>query len=124
MEDNVQKRLKDATENCLKCHENWNKDKKDAGAREKIIEAVHELRKVAARLEIEIAVSERDQMASKPIPIPSHRASKPNQRRGGKDNHGQNHNKEENKGDENKEKAPARKLPPRKPKTGTGKPAE
>jgi hypothetical protein len=124
MEDNVQKRLKDATENCLKCHDAWNKDKKDPGTREKIVEAVHELRKVAARLEIEIAVSERDQMASKPIPIPSHRASKPNNQRrgGGKDN---NHNaKSDAKGGDAKEKTPTRKLPPRKPKTGTGKPSE
>jgi hypothetical protein len=40
------------------------------------MEAVHELRKVAARLEIEMAISERNEVASKPIPIPSHRANK------------------------------------------------
>lgn len=74
-QQDVQQRLKDATESCLSCYATWTKDKKDSKAREKIMEAVHEVRKVAARLEIEIAVSERDQMASNPIPIPSHRSS-------------------------------------------------
>lgn len=72
--EEIEKRLKDATDVCLKCHEEWNKNKKDSKAREALMEAVHELRKVAARLEIEIAISERDEMASKPIPIPAHRS--------------------------------------------------
>lgn len=73
MED-VEQRLKEATDNCLASHAEWTNNRKDSKARERLMEAVHELRKVAARLEIEIAISERDEMASKPIPIPPHRS--------------------------------------------------
>lgn len=75
MED-VEKRLKEATDNCLTSHAEWTNNRKDGKSREALMEAVHELRKVAARLEIEIAISERDEMASKPIPIPPHRSNK------------------------------------------------
>ena len=74
--DDIEKRLKEATDICLSTHSEWSKNKKDSKTRESLMEAVHELRKVAARLEIEIAISERDEMASKPIPIPPHRSSK------------------------------------------------
>lgn len=74
--EEIEKRLRDATDQCLACHAAWVKNKKDGSTREKLQEAVHELRKVAARLEIEIAMSERDEMSAKPIPIPPHRASK------------------------------------------------
>lgn len=72
----IKKRLQESGENCFKCYDAWTKDPKDQAAREALQDAVHELRKVASRLEIEIAVSERDEMASKPIPIPPHRASR------------------------------------------------
>lgn len=75
MED-VAKRLSEATATCLKKYEEWKGNQKDGDIREALMEAVHELRKVGARLEIEMAISERDQMASKPIPIPPHRSSK------------------------------------------------
>jgi len=74
--DEIEKRLRDTSEHCYNCYDTWQKNKKDSKAREDLNEAVHELRKVASRLEIELAVSERDEMASKPIPIPPHRASK------------------------------------------------
>ncbi len=80
MED-IEKRLRDATDLCLASHAEWAKNRKDGATREKLMEAVHELRKVAARLEIEMAVSERDEMAAKPLPIPPHRSS--NKRRPG-----------------------------------------
>lgn len=86
--DDIEKRLKEATDACLKAHGDWSKDKKDSKTREALMEAVHELRKVAARLEIEIAISERDEMASKPIPIPSHRSNKRKQGDGGDDSRG------------------------------------
>ncbi len=72
MADEVTNRLKDCSEACVKAWEAWNKDRKNANAREDLQDAVHELRKVASRLEIELATS--DQKASqKPMPIPSHR---------------------------------------------------
>ncbi len=72
----IKKRLQESGENCFKYYDAWTKDPKNPSAREALQDAVHELRKVASRLEIEIAVSERDEMASKPIPIPPHRASR------------------------------------------------
>lgn len=73
MSDEIKQRLQETTADCVKCYEAWVKDNKDSAAREALQEAVHEVRKVASRLEIELAVSERDIMASKPIPIPPHR---------------------------------------------------
>jgi hypothetical protein len=74
--EEIEKRLREATDACLAAHTDWAVNKKNGPTREKLMEAVHELRKVAARLEIELAVSERDEMAAKPIPIPPHRASR------------------------------------------------
>lgn len=71
----IEERLKDKSEECLKCYQAWAKDDKDIKVREALQDAIHELRKVASRLEIELAMSERDQMAQKPLPIPSHRNS-------------------------------------------------
>lgn len=73
--DEIETRLKEAADDCIKAYESWSTQKKNPEAREKLQEATHELRKVAARLEIEIAVSERDDMAQRPIPIPPHRSS-------------------------------------------------
>lgn len=120
-QQDVQQRLKDATENCLSCYAEWTKDKKDSKAREKIMEAVHELRKVAARLEIELAVSERDQMAANPIPIPHHRSSqyrgrKKDEQGGGKAPKSQSQQAAQGGDDKPIQK---RTLPPRKKKTGT-----
>lgn len=71
----VQARLKESTEACLKNYDSWNSEKKSSGKREELQESIHELRKVASRLEIEIAVSERDNISDNPIPIPPHRSS-------------------------------------------------
>lgn len=85
--DDLEKRLRDATDGCIKVYEAWRKNQKDGPAREQLMEAVHELRKVAARLEIDMAISERDEMAARPIPIPPHRASRkrPGEQGGGDD---------------------------------------
>jgi hypothetical protein len=74
--DEIEQRLRDATDNTIKFYQGWRTQQKDGKAREDLMEAVHELRKVAARLEIEIAISERNEMAAKPIPIPPHRAAR------------------------------------------------
>lgn len=71
----IKKRLQESISTCLECYEKWDSDKKSSDARESLQESIHEIRKVASRLEIEIAVSERDAMSSKPIPIPPHRSS-------------------------------------------------
>ncbi len=69
-------RLKDSAEACITAYGAWGNSKKNGEAREKLQEAVHELRKVAARLEIEMATSERDETNQRQIPIPPHRASR------------------------------------------------
>jgi hypothetical protein len=71
--DEIEKRLKEGAEGCIKSYEAWRKNEKDNVARAALQDAVHELRKIASRLEIELAVSERNEMAQKPIPIPPHR---------------------------------------------------
>ncbi len=73
--DEIETRLKETSENCIKAYEGWSNQKKNPEAREKLQETMHELRKVAARLEIEIAISEREDMTQRPIPIPPHRSS-------------------------------------------------
>ena len=75
MTDDIKKRLQDSAETCVKNYEAWDKEKKNSELRENLQESIHELRKVASRLEIEIAVSERDNLSGKPIPIPPHRSS-------------------------------------------------
>lgn len=74
--DEIKQRLTEASEACIKTYEAWRGKTTDHSARESLQEAVHELRKVAARLEIELAVSDRKQHGNEPIPIPSHRASR------------------------------------------------
>ena len=71
--DEIEKRLRETSENCFKSYEAWRKEQKNGPVRESLQDAIHELRKVASRLEIELAVSERNEMAQKPIPIPPHR---------------------------------------------------
>ena len=77
--DEIEKRLREATDACIASYDAWRKNQKEGGTREALMEAMHELRKIASRLEIEIAVSERDEMTSRPIPIPPHRSSRPMQ---------------------------------------------
>lgn len=76
--DDIQTRLKETSENCLVAHEAWDAKKQDKKVQEDLHSAIHELRKVSSRLEIELAVSERDQATSKPLPIPSHKSSNKN----------------------------------------------
>lgn len=70
----IKKRLEDATTSCLKNYASWT-DTKSSKTREELQESIHELRKVASRLEIDIAISERETMSEKPLAIPSHRSN-------------------------------------------------
>ena len=74
--DEIGQRLRDAADACVSSYEAWAGDKKNVAVRERLQETVHELRKVCARLEIEVALSEREQMSQRPIPVPPHRSSK------------------------------------------------
>lgn len=73
--EEIEQRLKESTQACIKSFENWVKENKSLEAREELMETMHEVRKVVARVEIEIAISERDRLGSRPIPIPPHRSS-------------------------------------------------
>ncbi|MGB0720336.1 MAG: hypothetical protein ACPGRX_07680 [Bdellovibrionales bacterium] len=95
MED-VATRLKDASEACRAAYDGWKDNRKDGAAREALQESVHELRKVASRLEIEVAVSERDEMAQKPIPIPPHRDARKRH-----NNNNNNNNNNDDRGNQN-----------------------
>lgn len=75
MDSNIQTRLKEASQNCLDAFVGWENKKQDSKAQEALHAAIHELRKVSSRLEIELAMSERDQLSSKPLPIPAHRSN-------------------------------------------------
>lgn len=86
MED-IEKRLRESTDACIKNFENWIKQSKSLESRETLMEAMHEVRKVLSRVEIEIAISERDRLGSRPIPIPPHRSQR-KRNEGGDDNMG------------------------------------
>ncbi len=73
--DEIQTRLSETSKTCLEAYGNWVEDKKDSNVKEALQSAIHELRKVSSRLEIELAVSERDHSTSKPLPIPAHRST-------------------------------------------------
>lgn len=76
MPDEIRQRLEDSTEKCVKAYEEWRKDEKNDAARVSLQEAVHEVRKVASRLEIELVTSKRDNTVHKPMAAPSHRSAK------------------------------------------------
>lgn len=73
--DEIKDRLKQAADACAKAYDTWRAKTTEHSSREALMETVHELRKVAARLEIELAVADRQQNPNDPIPIPSHRAA-------------------------------------------------
>lgn len=67
-------RIQETGATCITAYEGWSEDKKDGSKREALQESLHELRKAAARVEIEIATSDRDASSSKKLPIPPHRS--------------------------------------------------
>lgn len=72
--ENTAQRLQETAAKCLSSLDTWNKDLKNTEAREDLLEAVHELRKVTSRLEIDIAMNDRKAVNAKPIPVPEHKS--------------------------------------------------
>ena len=72
----IETRLKETSAACLAAYTEWSNAKKDSAKREALLDAVHELRKAAARVEIEVAVAEGSESGQKKIPIPEHRSAK------------------------------------------------
>lgn len=73
----IEERLRETSAVCLDAFISWEKDKKNVTASKVLHAAVHELRKVASRLEIELAASERDNGKQKQIKPPVHKTSNP-----------------------------------------------
>lgn len=74
--EEIGKRLNDTTEQCIKAFDAWKDSGSDKQKQEDLREAVHDLRKVASRLEIEMAARERKNSSSNAIPIPSHKSNR------------------------------------------------
>jgi hypothetical protein len=74
--DEIEKRLRETTDACITSFEAWIKNNKNLESREALMESMHEVRKVISRVEIEIAISERDRLGARPLPIPPHRSSR------------------------------------------------
>lgn len=58
MPDSIKERITNAADACIKAHAAWDGNEQDKAARNALLEAIHELRRVTARLEIDIAHSE------------------------------------------------------------------
>jgi hypothetical protein len=69
----VQQRLRDTAETCIRHYESW---RAGNDGETELTNGLHELRRVLARIEIELAASHADETAQRPIPIPLHRAHK------------------------------------------------
>ncbi len=74
--DEIEQRLREASDACVAFYQEWRADEHNSERREKLQDSIHELRKVGSRLEIEMAISEREENAQKPLPIPPHRAKR------------------------------------------------
>lgn len=81
--DEIENRLRTAADACIGKYGEWRANRHDGGTRESLQDAIHELRKVSSRLEVELAISEREELAQRPIPIPPHRAARERPQQGG-----------------------------------------
>lgn len=68
-------RLANATTRSAAAYTAWKANPGEVGM-QSLTEALHDLRKVIARMEIEMSASRKDEHAARPIPIPFHRAQR------------------------------------------------
>ena len=73
--DALEGRLRDTARGCLNAYRGW-RQQPGEGSIQTLADAVHELRKALARIEIDMSASRRDEQAIRPIPIPAHRTSR------------------------------------------------
>lgn len=73
--DAVEARLRDTARGCLNAYRGWRQQPGEASI-QTLSEAVHELRKALARIEIDMSASRREEQALRPIPIPAHRTAR------------------------------------------------
>lgn len=73
--DEVEGRLRETARSCLAAYRGWRQTPGENSI-QTLADAVHELRKALARIEIDMSASRREEQAIRPIPIPSHRAAR------------------------------------------------
>lgn len=76
--DEVEARLRETARGCLAAYRAW-RQQPGQGSIQTLSDAVHDLRKVLARIEIDMSASRRDEQVARPIPIPAHRAARRSQ---------------------------------------------
>ncbi|MEI6560234.1 MAG: hypothetical protein WCO00_17690 [Rhodospirillaceae bacterium] len=77
--DAVEGRLRETARSCLVAYRGWRQMPGETSI-QGLNDAVHELRKVLARIEIDLSASRREEPGLRPIPVPSHRAARQQQR--------------------------------------------
>lgn len=73
--DAVEARLRDTARSCLVAYRGWRTQPNETTI-QSLSDAMHDLRKALARIEIDISATRRDEQAQRPIPIPAHRAAR------------------------------------------------
>lgn len=73
--DAVEGRLRETARGCLAAYRGWRQQPSESSI-QALSDAVHELRKALARIEIDMSASRREEQAIRPIPIPAHRAAR------------------------------------------------
>ncbi|MBP2312285.1 hypothetical protein [Azospirillum soli] len=73
--DAVEARLRETARGCLAAYRGWRQQPGETSI-QALSDAVHELRKALARIEIDMSASRREEQAIRPIPIPAHRAAR------------------------------------------------
>ncbi|MCW2236951.1 helix-turn-helix domain-containing protein [Azospirillum canadense] len=73
--DAVEARLRDTARGCLAAYRGWRQQPGEDSI-QALSDAVHELRKALARIEIDMSASRREEQAIRPIPIPAHRTAR------------------------------------------------
>jgi len=74
--DATEARLRETARACLVSYRGWRTGPGETSI-QTLNDAVHELRKVLARIEIDMSASRRDEQGQRPIPVPAHRAARP-----------------------------------------------
>ena len=73
--DAIEARLRETARACLVAYRGWRQGPAETGL-QTLNDAVHDLRKVLARIEIDMSASRREEQALRPIPVPQHRAAR------------------------------------------------
>lgn len=73
--DELEARFREAAKTCVDAYRAWRTAQSD-GTDQGLRDAIHEMRKAMARMEIEMSAGRRDERAMNPIPIPAHRAAR------------------------------------------------